>query len=89
MPRASTRTVMTRMARLFRDRLYSGEALPAVDGQGRIRVDDWEMREDVQQEAAEILSRLTPDNVEEITDWGGCCDELFGLFGFSPEDRGQ
>ncbi len=75
------------MARLFRDRLYGTDALPPVDDQGRIRIDDWEMRNDVQQETAEILSRLTPDNVEELTDWSGCCDELFGLFGFSPEDR--
>ena len=56
------------MARLFRDRLYGADKMPAVDELGRIRLDDWEMRDDVQQETAEILSRLTPDNVEEITD---------------------
>jgi enoyl-[acyl-carrier protein] reductase/trans-2-enoyl-CoA reductase (NAD+) len=35
--------------RLFTDRLYTGEAVP-TDDQGRIRLDDWEMREDVQEE---------------------------------------
>jgi trans-2-enoyl-CoA reductase len=45
------------------------------------------MREDVQLETADILNRLTPENVAELTDWSGCCDELFGLFGFSPEER--
>jgi enoyl-[acyl-carrier protein] reductase/trans-2-enoyl-CoA reductase (NAD+) len=75
------------MARLFRDRLYGADSLPAVDERGRIRLDDWEMREDVQLETADILNRLTPENVAELTDWSGCCDELFGLFGFSPEER--
>jgi enoyl-[acyl-carrier protein] reductase/trans-2-enoyl-CoA reductase (NAD+) len=75
------------MSRLLRERLYGSDPVVAVDDKGRIRLDDWEMREDVQQETSNILERLTADNVEELTDWAGCCDELFGLFGFSPEDR--
>ncbi len=75
------------MSRLMRERLYSGESVMAVDEKGRIRLDDWEMRADVQAETSAILAQLTPDNVEELTDWAGCCDELFALFGFSPEDR--
>jgi enoyl-[acyl-carrier protein] reductase/trans-2-enoyl-CoA reductase (NAD+) len=34
---------------LFTDRLYRGAAVP-VDTEGRIRLDDWEMRPDVQAE---------------------------------------
>ncbi|MDA3923704.1 MAG: trans-2-enoyl-CoA reductase family protein [Kiritimatiellae bacterium] len=75
------------MSRLLRDRLYGSDPVVAVDEKGRIRLDDWEMREDVQVETASILERLTPDNVEKLTDWAGCSDELFGLFGFSPADR--
>lgn len=37
------------MYRLFTDRLYSDTPVP-VDEEGRIRLDDWEMREDVQSE---------------------------------------
>ena len=37
------------MYRLFTDRLYSGKDIP-VDEKNRIRLDDWEMRADVQQE---------------------------------------
>ncbi|MFA7642054.1 MAG: enoyl-ACP reductase FabV [Sphaerochaetaceae bacterium] len=37
------------MYRLFIDRLYAGPAVP-VDDEGRIRLDDWEMRTDVQEE---------------------------------------
>jgi enoyl-[acyl-carrier protein] reductase/trans-2-enoyl-CoA reductase (NAD+) len=35
--------------RLFTDRLYTEEAVP-TDEEGRIRLDDWEMREEVQEE---------------------------------------
>ncbi len=35
--------------RMFVDRLYTGGAVP-VDSEGRIRLDDWEMREDIQAE---------------------------------------
>lgn len=35
--------------RLFSERLYGGGTVP-TDGEGRIRLDDWEMREDVQAE---------------------------------------
>jgi len=76
------------MSRLMRDRLYGSDAVVATDEEGRIRMDDWEMREDVQKETSDILHRLTPDNIEQLTDWAGCSDELFGLFGFSPADRG-
>jgi len=76
------------MSRLMRDRLYGADAVVATDEKGRIRMDDWEMRDDVQKETSDILRCLTPDNIEELTDWAGCSDELFGLFGFSPADRG-
>ena len=74
------------MARLLRERLYGAEAQLVLDECGRIRMDDWEMRNDVQEQTAEILKRVTPENVREITDWQGCCQELFGLFGFKDVD---
>ena len=40
--------------RLFRDRLYSQPSIP-VDSAGRIRVDDYEMREDVQKGSPSIM----------------------------------
>ncbi len=39
------------MYRLYHDFLFSGNA-PKVDAEGRIRIDDWEMRPDVQREVA-------------------------------------
>jgi len=71
------------MARLFRSRLYGASADMALDEQGRIRMDDWEMRSDVQHETAELLAQVTSENLREVTDWAGCCRELFSLFGFT------
>ena len=39
--------------RLFSDRLYAGDA--KLDDAGRIRIDDWEMREDIQSAVQENL----------------------------------
>lgn len=78
---------LQQMSRLMRERLYTGGPTVAVDPQGRIRLDDWEMREDVQVETKRILEQLTPANVREVTDWEGCRDELFALFGFNADER--
>ena len=67
--------------RLFRERLYAGGGVP-VDGEGRIRIDDWELREDVQAEVADILSRVTPENLAELTDAEGCRRDLMAIYGF-------
>ncbi|WP_172254570.1 enoyl-ACP reductase FabV [Saccharibacillus deserti] len=67
--------------RLFADRLYGGGEVP-VDEQGRIRIDDWEMREDVQREVAEIWERISSDNIGELSDLAGYRQEFFQLFGF-------
>lgn len=67
--------------RLFRDRLYAGGEVP-VDEAGRIRLDDWELRGDVQAEVADILSRVTPSNLAELADAAGCRDDLMALYGF-------
>ncbi len=41
------------MYRLYHDLLFSGSS-PKVDAKGRIRIDDWEMRPDVQREVAAL-----------------------------------
>lgn len=69
------------MYRLFSDRLYSGQAAP-VDEVGRIRLDDWEMREDVQAEVTRLWDKLTTENIYELSDLEGFRREFFQLFGF-------
>ncbi|MGG5578404.1 enoyl-ACP reductase FabV [Myroides sp. C15-4] len=69
------------MYRLFNDRLYASQAV-ALDQEGRIRVDDWEMREDVQAEVAKLWEEINSDNINEISDLEGYRRDFFNLFGF-------
>ncbi len=66
--------------RLYSERLFGGDL--ALDEKGRIRVDDWEMREDVQAEVAELWEKATTENLSEIGDLEGYSNEFFNLFGF-------
>ncbi|MDX1907544.1 MAG: enoyl-ACP reductase FabV [Bacteroidia bacterium] len=67
--------------RLFYDRLYSGASVP-TDEEGRIRIDDWEMREDVQAYVATHWPQATTENLSEIGDLKGYKDDFLTLFGF-------
>lgn len=69
------------MQRLFSDRLYNGAETP-TDEKGRIRVDDWEMREDVQELIAELWKKATTENLDEIGDLAGYKEGFLNLFGF-------
>jgi len=73
------------MYRLFSDRLYSSGGEVPVDEAGRIRIDDWEMREDVQREVAAIWETLKTENIYELTDLAGYRREFFQLFGFETD----
>jgi enoyl-[acyl-carrier protein] reductase/trans-2-enoyl-CoA reductase (NAD+) len=69
------------MVRLYRDRLYSGRP-PELDAEGRFRLDDWEMREDVQREVAELWERVSTANVAELADLEGFREEFLRHHGF-------
>ncbi|MBE7628816.1 enoyl-ACP reductase FabV [Tenacibaculum piscium] len=69
--------------RLYSERLFGGDV--ALDEKGRIRVDDWEMREDVQAEIAELWQKATTENLSEIGDLEGYSKEFFKLFGFKVD----
>ena len=68
--------------RLYQDRLYSGDKIP-VDEKGRIRIDDLEMRDDVQKEVAELWSKANSENLSEIGDLEGYRKDFYNLFGFN------
>jgi len=67
--------------RLFATRLYAG-GVPAVGADGRIRMDDWEMREDVQAAVDEWWPRIATENLYDTTDFDGYKAEFLKLFGF-------
>lgn len=66
--------------RLFTDRLYSGD--PQLDEANRIRVDDWEMRDDIQAAVAESWNKVSNENFAELADFEGYQEEFLKLFGF-------
>jgi enoyl-[acyl-carrier protein] reductase/trans-2-enoyl-CoA reductase (NAD+) len=66
--------------RLYSERLFGGNL--DLDDKGRIRVDDWEMREDVQAEISELWKKATTENLSEIGDLDEYSREFFKLFGF-------
>lgn len=68
------------MDRLFRERLNS--PTPAVDGAGRIRLDDWEMADALQKLIAERWSTVTTENLGELADFAGYQESFQRLFGF-------
>ena len=71
--------------RLYEERLYTGAA-PEVDSQHRIRLDDWEMRDDVQAEVDRIWPTVTQENVEQLADLEGYRTEFLQIHGFGfPE----
>jgi enoyl-[acyl-carrier protein] reductase/trans-2-enoyl-CoA reductase (NAD+) len=78
------------IVRLYRDRLYAPGAAedPAavpVDDEGRIRIDDWEMREDVQKAVLDRMALATDDNILSVTDAAGFRHDFLEAHGFDVE----
>ncbi len=67
--------------RMFRSQLYKAGGAE-LDEVARIRMDDWELRDDVQNKVKEIWPQVNDDNLFEITDYRGYKDEFLKLFGF-------
>lgn len=67
--------------RLYAERLFSGKEI-ATDEKGRIRIDDWEMRQDVQDKIAKLWQEATTENLAEIGDLEGYRNDFHNLFGF-------
>ena len=71
------------MTRLFTDKLANGSAV--TDSDGFIRLDDYEMKEDIQSEVKEIWNNVTTENVNESADVDGYWNDFFALYGFGAE----
>lgn len=68
------------MYRLYNERLFLDE-IP-LDANGRIRIDDWEMRADIQEKVTKLWQQATTENLSTIGDLEGYSTEFFNLFGF-------
>lgn len=71
-------------ARLFMNFLYTG-AEPSLDDQGRIRIDDLEMKDDVQARVNEVWNALYDTNLEQYCDLDGYRKDFLKLHGFAVE----
>src|SRR5579872_1265454 len=67
--------------RLFADFLTTG-APTLTDSSGRIRLDDREMRTDVQAEVSVLWPRVTTENLRALSDFAGFQRDFRNLFGF-------
>lgn len=57
-----------------------------LDSHNRIRIDNLEMRNDVQQEITQLWSTISQENIEHIADLTGYKTEFYKLFGFNFTD---
>lgn len=69
------------MWRLFHDYLYAAQP-KSLDAEGRIRIDDWEMRDEVQAEISQLWAAVNTDNLASISDLAGYREDFYRLFGF-------
>jgi enoyl-[acyl-carrier protein] reductase/trans-2-enoyl-CoA reductase (NAD+) len=67
--------------RLFATQLYHGSA-PKFDREGRVHVDDWEMRPEIQDAISAIWPQVTTENLSDLTDIAGYRTEFLRMFGF-------
>jgi len=75
---------LEQMRRLFTDFLCTGQP-PKLDDSRRLRLDDREMRPDVQSEVAAIWPKITTETLATLSDFAGFQREFRGLFGFEVE----
>jgi len=70
--------------RLFRTQMYNGSFLE-FDESGKVRMDDWEMKPEVQNEVAELWPRVETGNIDQLCDYAGYQEDFLKLFGFNLE----
>jgi len=69
--------------RLFRTALCSDDVL--YDEGNRYRMDDWELRGDIQARCKDIWEKVSDENVFDTTDYAYYKSEFLKLFGFGIE----
>lgn len=70
------------MERLFREKLFGSQG-PVVDENQLIRMDDWEMREEIQQEVAQDWESVDTATVQSLCDIDGYWEDFYQIFGFA------
>jgi enoyl-[acyl-carrier protein] reductase/trans-2-enoyl-CoA reductase (NAD+) len=66
--------------RLFTEGLYA--ETPRLDEEGRLRMDELELRPEIQAAVAASWAKVSTDNLRQLTDFAGYKHEFLALFGF-------
>ena len=72
------------MYRLMCSRICAEGGVP-VDEKRLIRLDDYEMKDEVQKEVARLWESVSEDNIKEVADIEGYWKEFYEIFGFEIE----
>jgi len=73
--------------RLYRSQLYREDSQAMeLDEANRLRLDDWELRDDVQTACQQLWEQVTNENLFDLTDYAGYKYEFLKLFGFGRDD---
>ena len=74
---------MQQILRMFNQRLFKADGTaPEVDSENRLRLDDWELREDIQKHCRDLWPNVTNENLFDVADYQQYKDEFLKLFGF-------
>ena len=68
------------ISRLFHDKLLSDPV--NMDEEYKIRMDDWELKAEIQEEVMKCWENITTENVEELSDIKGYWEDFYHMFGF-------
>jgi enoyl-[acyl-carrier protein] reductase/trans-2-enoyl-CoA reductase (NAD+) len=69
--------------RLFNEHVYVKNQ--PLDEEGRLRIDDWELREDIQAEVTSLMESATTENLLSITDLDSFKKDFLRFHGFSQD----
>lgn len=72
------------MYRLWGEKIFGDNGI-LVEKDGMLHVDDWEMREDVQNEVMAIWQQINSGNLLELADTEGYWNDFYQMFGFKME----
>ena len=76
--------IIEHIYRLFATQLATG-AVMNLDEVGRIRVDDWELEDRIQNEVRRRWPQVTTENLAELADLEGFREDFLKIFGFGFE----
>ncbi len=73
------------MYRMLASRVYGADGT-VRDSEGLVRLDDWEMRDDVQDEVRSLWGAVNRNNLKSLTDIEGYRSDFMQLHGFEWDD---